>query len=183
MKNKGGTMKRLNREEFYHMMHPKPTFIISTSYEGRRNACTCSWATPVSEEPPLLLICLSKTTFTGELIKKGREFVVNIPQSEHLHLVWKCGRLSGREEDKSKSIGFEYEDSVEVKAPRIKGMAGYIECTVRDVHDGGECDIIVGEVKLAEVNTKLYSKGWKGEIPLLHIWGREFALPGKRIKP
>jgi hypothetical protein len=51
-------------KEIYHMLHPKMAFFLARISPpragGKPNVMACAWATPVSDEPPLAVVCVSK---------------------------------------------------------------------------------------------------------------------------
>jgi len=89
--------------DIYRLLHPKMAFFLtSADKKGNPNVMTCAWATPVSEEPPLVVVCVAKESYTAELIKQTKEFVINIPTKKLLKALWVCGKTSGRDVDKFK---------------------------------------------------------------------------------
>jgi len=89
------------KSEIYHLLHPKIAFFLtSISKDGKPNVMACAWATPVSEEPPIVVVCVSKESYTAELIRQTKEFAINIPTKDLLNKLWICGKTSGREVDK-----------------------------------------------------------------------------------
>ena len=176
-------MKKEIRNESYLLMHPKPTLLItSISRTGKPNVMACAWATPVSEEPPLLLVCLAKGGYTSELIEQTQEFVINIPTEKLMKAIHVCGTKSGRQVDKVKLARLNYQPAKKVKVPIIKECIGHIECRLNRRIDGGECNIFIGEIVTAYADEKLYREVWstRARIPL-HLGGVHFAC-FKKIK-
>lgn len=171
-------MIREVKSDIYHLLHPKMAFFItSISKKGKPNVMTCAWATPVSEEPPIIVVCLSKESFTAKLIKQTREFVINIPTKKLIKALWICGRTSGRQTDKFKKAGLTYSKARSVKPPIIDGCAGYIECSLWRSIDAGECFAFFGKVIKAYADYRLLNKGlWSAsaEIPL-HLGGKRIV--------
>lgn len=155
---------------FYHLLHPKMAFFLtSINQNGKPNVMTCAWATPVSEEPPIIVLCISKESYSAELIKKTKEFVVNIPTKKLLKQLWVCGTTSGRDTDKFKKAKLKCHNARHVKPPVIEGCIGFIECTLWKTVEAGECYAFFGNVVAAYADDRFYVKGmWKKktEIPL-----------------
>lgn len=43
--------------DIYHLLHPKIVFFLtSISKDGKPNVMTYAWATPVSKEPPIVVM-------------------------------------------------------------------------------------------------------------------------------
>lgn len=162
------------RSEIYHLLHPKLTFFLtSISKEGKPNVMTCAWATPASEEPPMVIVCVSKEAYTAKLIKETKEFGINIPTKSLLKALWICGKSSGRDTDKFKLAKLKIISPRKIKAPMIEGCAGYIECRLKRTMDAGECIAFLGEVLSAYAEEDYMIKGlWseRAEIPL-HLGG------------
>lgn len=162
------------KSDIYHLMHPKLTFFLtSISRDGKPNVMTCAWATPVSEEPPIVIVCVSKEAYTAKLIKETKEFGISIPTKELLNALWICGRTSGRDTDKFKQANLKPVPARKIRPPVVDGCAGYIECRVRKVVEAGECYAFFGDVISAYAREEYLNKGlWseRAEIPL-HLGG------------
>jgi len=138
---------------------------------------TCAWATPVSDEPPIVLVCVSKDSYTASLIKQGREYVINIPTRDQLEALWVCGKTSGRDTDKFEEAGLKYRHGRKVGSPVIEGCIGYLECRLRKTVEAGECYVFFGEVLDAYADTRYFKKGsWvdTAEIPF-HLAGKKMV--------
>ncbi len=166
----------------YHLLHPKLTFFLtSVSKEGKPNVMTCAWATPVSDEPPIVAVCVSKETYTTELIKQSRQYVINIPTKKLLRELWVCGKSSGRDTNKFEKAKLLTTSAAKVKAPLIKNCIGYIECRLWKTVDAGECYAFFGKVLSASVDEKYFKKGmWTGEADIpLHLAGSSIVYAKK----
>lgn len=171
-------MLREIKSDIYHLLHPKMVFFLtSISKDNSPNVMTCAWATPVSEEPPIVIVCVSKESYTAELIRQSKEFVINIPSKKMLKALWLCGKISGRDVDKFKKAGLKYSKAEVVKPPRIENCLGYIECKLWKAIEAGECYAFLGRVLHAEADDDYLTKGlWKdsADIPL-HLGGKRIV--------
>jgi flavin reductase (DIM6/NTAB) family NADH-FMN oxidoreductase RutF len=162
------------KSDIYHLMHPKMAFFLtSIAKDGKPNVMACAWATPVSEEPPIMIVCVSKESYTAELIRQTKEFVINIPTKKLLKALWICGKTTGRDTDKFKKAGLKYSKAKSIKSPVIDECVGHIECKLLKAVDAGECYAFFGKVLHAEVDDSYFKKGvWTkaAEIPL-HLGG------------
>jgi len=148
------------KSDIYHLMHPKMAFFLtSIAKDGKPNVMACAWATPVSEEPPIVVVCVSKESYTAELIKQTKEFVINIPTKKILKALWICGKTSGRDTDKFKKAGLKYSKARFIKSPVIDECIGHIECKLWKALDAGECYAFFGKVLHAEVDDGYFKKG------------------------
>jgi flavin reductase (DIM6/NTAB) family NADH-FMN oxidoreductase RutF len=167
-------MKKIISSDIYHLLHPKMTFLLtSISKNGKPNVMTCAWATPVSEEPPIVIVCLSKQHYTTKLIKQTKEFIINIPTKKMLKALWICGKASGKDTDKFEKAELKTNPAKRVKAPIVSNCIGHIECKVWKIVEAGECYAFFGKVLSAYADTRYFKKGlWiKGAKIPLHLGG------------
>jgi flavin reductase (DIM6/NTAB) family NADH-FMN oxidoreductase RutF len=166
----------------YHLLHPKTTFFLtSISKDGRPNVMTCAWATPVSDEPPIVVVCVSKESYTAELIKQSKQYVINIPTKKLLKALWVCGKSSGRNTNKFEKAKLLTASAAKVKPPLIVDCIGHIECAVLKTVEAGECYAFFGKVLSASVDEKYFKKGmWiiEADIPL-HLAGSTIVYAKK----
>ncbi|MCX7793886.1 MAG: flavin reductase family protein [Thermodesulfovibrionales bacterium] len=166
------------KSDIYHLLHPKLAFFLtSISKDGKPNVMACAWATPVSEEPPIAIVCVSKEAHTAKLIKETKEFGISIPTKEFLKALWICGRSSGRDTDKFKMAKLKILAPRKIKPPMIEGCAGYLECRVKKIIEAGECYAFFGDVLSAYAEENYLHKGlWseRTEIPL-HLGGNRIV--------
>lgn len=166
------------KSDIYHLMHPKMTFFLtSISKDGKPNVMSCAWATPVSEEPPIVAVCVSKESYTAELIKQTKEFAINIPPRGLLKALLICGKTSGRDTDKFLKAKLKQRKSNSLKTPLIAECVGYIECKLYKTVDAGECYAFFGNVLYAEADDAFFKKGMWAEsakIPL-HLGGSKIV--------
>ncbi len=169
--------RKVLEDEFYKLIHPMHTFILtSLSIDNKPNACAVAWVTPLSEDPPMLMIALEKNHLTAKNIRETGEFVLNVPGVRLLKVVWYVGTKSGKKVDKSSVKGITYVPSKKVAVPRIGESMGHIECKVRQTLDTGETFTFIADVVRTEVETEFFALFWKDKAyPLLHISGKEFG--------
>ena len=162
----------------YHLLHPKITFFLtSISRTDKPNVMTCAWATPVSDEPPIVVVCVSRESYTAELIKQTKEYVINIPSRKLLKVLWICGKTSGRNTDKFKKAKLKTASAKKVKAPILSDCIGHIECKLLKTVEAGECYAFFGKVLAAYADDRYFKKDvWtaKAGIPL-HLGGSKIV--------
>lgn len=174
-------------EDFYKLLHPCIAFfVVSVSPDGKPNVMTCAWGTPVSEEPPIIAIALSRESYTNELIKGCGEFTINIPNEKLVDALWICGSVSGRDADKASLAGLTYSNSKRVNPPIIKECVGHMECKVIDKLEVGESTLFIGEVLEAYAEKEMFQNGiWNVEaarIPL-HLGKDVFVVAKRALRP
>ncbi|OGO41520.1 MAG: hypothetical protein A2137_01270 [Chloroflexi bacterium RBG_16_58_8] len=109
---------------------PCSVVIVSARAGDRQGAMTAT-AMYVSQVPPILVVSISKTFATHELIEKSKEFAVNVIADAQLDLSKKFGATHGYEVDKFQEFGINTEPASEISAPLVSGCFANIECRVR----------------------------------------------------
>jgi len=132
-------------EKLYRLLYPMNVVLVSSSCEGKDNVMTAAWCFPLSAEPPLFGVSLSRKRFSHSLVEKSGEFVINIPGAEFIEAVRICGESSGRDVDKFGLAGLTKEKSEKVSAPSIGECMASIECRVVDSIETGDHVVFVGE--------------------------------------
>ncbi len=102
---------------------------------------TVNSLTSVSLDPCLLLICLKRASATGGIIRSRGSFVVNILGHEQTDIALRFSRPG---QDRFKGIDVHYEEG---DLPVLGGCLAHLICDLRTIHDGGDHDIVVGEVR------------------------------------
>ncbi len=171
-------MKKTVTSDIYHLLHPKMAFFLtSINKKEKPNVMTCAWATPVSEDPPIVLVCVSKESYTSELIRQTREFVINIPTKKLLNALWICGKTSGKDIDKFLKAKLKTAPAKKVEAPIVSNCIGHIECKVWKTVAAGECYVFFGRILSAYADDRYFKKGlWikEAEIPS-HLGGSKIV--------
>lgn len=159
--------------------------ILVTSADDRdRNIITLAWHMPLSHNPPLMAICVTKKRFSYGLIKKSQEFAVNIPTIALLEQVIYCGTHSGGDVDKFKEAKLTPEKANKLKyAPLIKECIGHMECRVNFEKEAGDHVIIAADIVYASAEKGLFDIKWKVSNAKLiyHLGDRFFTTPQNEI--
>lgn len=141
--------------------------LITSKYKDKENIMSAAWCFPLSADPPLFGVCLSKKRYSYELIHQSRQFAINIPGEELKGAVLLCGRTSMREKNKFELTKLTKENG-KLGAPLIKECNASIECIVIDEKGIGDHVLFVGEVK--NVVKRREEKG------LYHRGGDDFTI-------
>ena len=128
---------------------------------GDPHGITVSAFCSVSLDPPLVLICIEKTTVSHDAFTESNAFVVNILDESQMHL---SERFAAPWDDKF--------DNIEIRPgidgiPVLTGALANIECRVRQAMDGGDHSIFVGEVEKTLVRDGaplVYFRGMYGTV-------------------
>jgi len=117
------------------------TVITSKNKKGEPIGFTANSFTSVSLDPPLILVCLAKSSFLSESFKQCQSFVVNI--------------LSEKQREVSSTFAspirdrFENIDTITSTTgnPIMTGSSAWLDCTLHEVLDGGDHIILMGKVQ------------------------------------
>ena len=142
-------MKRMIKDlkNAYRYLYPRPIVLVSSGTLQQPNALTIAWSCPLSVDPPLIGISITKKRYSHETISQYKEFVVNIPNISQVRESYYIGSVSGREEpNKINLAGFTLEPSNKVKAPRIAECQINLECELQRIIITGDHDLFIGEV-------------------------------------
>jgi len=132
----------------YRFLYPRLTVIVTSGTINEPCGLTIAWSTPLSVDPPLIGVLITKKRFSHNIIKKAKSFVVNVPHIELKEGTHHIGQVSGRDEpDKLLIAGFTLEESAKVIAPRLKECKINIECKLVDIITTGDHDLFIGEVE------------------------------------
>jgi 3-hydroxy-9,10-secoandrosta-1,3,5(10)-triene-9,17-dione monooxygenase reductase component len=101
---------------------------------------TCQTFTSLSLEPPLVSFSPAKTSTTWPRIRDVGTFCVNVLADDHQHLSAQFAR-SGTD----KFAGVSWSPSP-AGAPLLDGVVAWVDCRLREEHDGGDHTIVIGEV-------------------------------------
>lgn len=94
----------------------------------------------LSLDPPLVLFCPAKSSTTWPRIRSSGEFALNILATDQEHLAKAFARSGG-----DKFAGVPWEPGHR-GSPLLAGVLAHVECSLEQVYDGGDHDIVVGRV-------------------------------------
>jgi flavin reductase (DIM6/NTAB) family NADH-FMN oxidoreductase RutF len=180
-------MKKTIPLEKAHLLINHGPIAMITCFDGKKgNIMTVAWTTPINSEPPLVGVVIGEQAYSYSVIKKTREFAVNIPSAKLLRKAVQCGNSSGKEVDKFRKFGLTELLGEKIKAPLIKECIAHLECRVYSMHKFADATLFVGRVQLALVEEGLFDTYLrvdkvKGRT-LHHLGGSNFAVPGKILK-
>ena len=117
------------------------TVVASRKADGEPVGLTVNAFTSVSLEPPLILVCLHRDADAHDHLLEAGHFGVSFLTADHGELALKFSMADP--DDRFPEV--EIEDGP-LGSPLILGALGWMECSVRQVHSGGDHSIIVAEV-------------------------------------
>lgn len=100
-------MNQISITEAQKRSSPNPISLICVKTQsGETNLTPVSWWTYISNNPAMLGFSVSKKSFCAELILLQRKFVLCLPGEAIAETTMKCGKVSGRQVNKSKVFDF-----------------------------------------------------------------------------
>jgi flavin reductase (DIM6/NTAB) family NADH-FMN oxidoreductase RutF len=132
---------------------------VVTSRAGDKvHGMTVSAFSSVSADPPLVLVCASRSSITHGIIEEGGVFAVNI-LAEHQQDVSNVFASSKYEDSRLERVSW---TEGETGAPLIDEALASLECRVTNAHREGSHTIYVGQVEAVHTTDAaplLYYKG------------------------
>lgn len=149
--------------------------IITTRHDGSDYGLTASAVSALSLDPPMLLICVNKSSSTQQAIKASGVFAVNILQETHIDVARRFATSRG---DKFDEMRVTYGA---LGVPLLDDMLATLECRVTAEVPGGTHTVFLAEVHSAQANDGMpltYFRGRMGRFTFTDS-DTETALWGK----
>jgi len=169
-------------QDYHRLMSPRLTVLVTTVDEkGRADVSPFSFVSPISFDPPLLMIACGINKHVYWNIQRMKEFVVNIPTEKMLQQLWIAGGKWDPNESKIQKAGLKTEPAQKVRPPLLKECAVQLECYEEFSKQAGDHIMIIGRVVAAHANEELVDD--KGNLrvdnarPPLHVSDNLFAFP------
>ncbi len=156
----------------------KPVYLVSMEHNGKKNIITIGMFGFFSGNPSLVGIGVAPSRHSFDLIRKSKEYVVNVVDEELMDAVRICGEKSGRDSDKFKLAGLTAVKGTKVSAPHIQESPVNVECKVVQEVEIGDHVWFIGEVRAVHVDGNYnWKRGllfkWVGEDGFYHKVGRQ----------
>ena len=171
------------------ILFPLPTVLVVTGTMEEANIVTIAWISLLSSKPPTLGISVGTKGFSGEQIKKNKNFTINIATADIMVETDFCGITSGRNLDKFSKTGLTKLPSSIIESPIIKECPLNLECKLVDEKLVGSTNHFIGEIVETHIDSdkikdpkKASSIDIEAINPLIYISGlREYRELGKKI--
>ncbi len=149
MQTKSETAKALE------LRYPEGVVLVTTrSQEGMPNAMAVGWIMLASEDPVMFALGIDDASFTYELIRQSKQFVVAFPAEDMGSQTVHVGSQSGRGRDKLAECGLKTQAGSVVQAPLVADAVANFECELVTIVKPGDCPIVIGSVVAAHVNER-----------------------------
>lgn len=169
-----------------NMLYPVPAVMVSCAdREGRNNIITVAWTGTICSDPAMVSISVCPERYSYDMIRKTKEFVINLTTKDLTYATDWCGVKSGRDVDKFKEMKLTAAKGNQLLyAPIIVESPVNIECKVIETAELGSHTMFIAEVLDVMVSEKYMNESGKFELNKLGLvaysHGEYFAL-GERI--
>ncbi|MEG1059062.1 MAG: flavin reductase family protein [Clostridia bacterium] len=161
-------------------IYPLPVVLVSCGNESVQNILTVSWTGTVCTSPAMTYISIRKERYSYDIIKKSREFCINLTTENLAYIADYVGTKSGRDVDKFKTLNLTAQKASVISAPMIKESPVSIECRVVKVEELGSHDMFLAKVVAVnidrdylDINEKIDAKKLKA---IAYLQGEYFKL-------
>jgi flavin reductase (DIM6/NTAB) family NADH-FMN oxidoreductase RutF len=120
--------------------------LVTVATNGNLHGMTVSSFASLSLDPPLVVACLENGSRTRAMVFESRAFSVNILAAHQTHIARAFAAAGPKTFD---GLAFH---SGRKGAPLLDDAIAWIECDVQEIVDGGDHDIVVGEVMSCTAN-------------------------------
>jgi flavin reductase (DIM6/NTAB) family NADH-FMN oxidoreductase RutF len=117
------------------------TVVASRKPDGEPVGLTVNAFTSVSLQPPLVLICIHQDADAHDPLLQAGHFGVSVLKAAQGDLALRFSRAAPA--DRFIDVGLV---AGPLGSPLIQGSLAWMECSIRQVHPGGDHSIIVAEV-------------------------------------
>jgi len=151
----------VGRDEFRAALSRFPsgvTIVTTRDAGGRLHGITVSAFASVSLAPPMILVCIEKTTGSHYALQESEHFVVNILAEGQENL---SNRFASPIPDKFETVDYRLGLG---DVPVLEDALATLECRLAYAHEGGDHTIFVGLVEKTEI---------KDENPLVY-WHSDY---------
>jgi flavin reductase (DIM6/NTAB) family NADH-FMN oxidoreductase RutF len=139
---------------------PSPVVLVTcVDKEGNPNIITLGMFMNISISPLMVCIGVAPERYSHDLIEEQGEFAVNVPTTDIIDEMHRCGVTSGRDCDKFESTGLTPIPAQRIRSPLIKECYGHLECRVVQAHTCGDHTLFVGEVLAASADEEVLEDG------------------------
>jgi flavin reductase ActVB len=131
-------------EKFREAMSSFPsgvTIMTTVDARGERRGFAASSFCSLSMDPPLVLVCLSKTAQCHDAFLESDDWAIQMATSEHVDLI---SRFATKGSDKFGGGEFDVDDR---GVPVLHDAAVVLGCRAHDRYDGGDHTILVALVE------------------------------------
>ena len=118
----------------------------------------------INSDPAMVYVSIRKERYSNEIIRKYKEYVINLTNENLVYETDFCGVKSGRDIDKFETLKLTKEPANFVKCPLIKESPVSIECKVKEIREFGTHDMFIAEVLSIDADEEYIEETGKFDI-------------------
>jgi flavin reductase (DIM6/NTAB) family NADH-FMN oxidoreductase RutF len=141
--------------------------VVTTSEGPRRAGITVNAFSSVSLDPPLVLICIERTAYIHDILRRTGIYAVNFLAVEQRA---RSDCFAGRSPERDADFCDISSHEAVTGAPIFDDALAFVDCRVVDVYPGGDHSIFLGQVE---------ALGGSDRAPLLYYRGQYARLDGE----
>lgn len=165
-------------------IYPLPVVMVSCGNMEKSNIITVAWTGIINTDKPMCYISVRKERYSHDIIKKTKEFVINLTNKDLVYATDWCGVKTGAKVDKFKEMKLTKEKAKFVKCPLIKESPVSIECRVKEIRELGSHDMFMAEILSIDADESYIDDKGAFDITkcnlITYANGKYFAL-GKQV--
>jgi flavin reductase (DIM6/NTAB) family NADH-FMN oxidoreductase RutF/DNA-binding GntR family transcriptional regulator len=173
-------LRRLTPEEFRDVIghFASGVTVITAAHDGEYKGTTASAVSSLSLEPPMVLICLNKTSSTATAVGAAGRFAVNILGEDQAEEAMRFAKPA-RAGDKFAGVAV---DTGEHGEPLLADALSTLECNVAEQVTGGTHLVFLAEVERASARTGAPLAYFRGKFGRLELAQDESAFADIRAR-
>ena len=148
--------------------------VITTLVDGKPFGTTASAVSSLSMDPPMMLVCLNRTSSSHDALVSSGRYGINILAAEQDHLASHFGRKS---DDKFAAVPHTISPR---GIPLLDGALATIECRIDETATGGTHTIFLGRVLAADARAGEPLAYYRGKFGRLERAREKAAYSGTR---
>lgn len=146
------------------LLSPVPPVMVSCGDMEKSNIITIAWTGILNSNPPKTYISVRPQRHSFEIIKKTKEFVINLTPASLVKEADYCGIYTGAKVDKFEKCSFTKTETSTVGCPLIEECPMNLECKVTDIVELGSHYMFIADITAINVDEALL-----GEDGKLHL--------------
>lgn len=163
---------------------PNPVAMVSSGTMENSNIATIAWTGIINSEPMIVYVSIRPSRFSNEIIRKTKEFVINLPDEKLVKVADFCGTKSGRDVNKFEYCNLTKKRGTKINSPYIEECPINLECKVIDIQKFDSHEMFVGQVVCTHCDEDLI--GENGAIDfakanLVTFAGKQYLASNKVI--
>ena len=145
-------------------IYPIPAALVSSGTMEKSNILTVAWTGIINTNPAIVYVSIRPERYSYNLIKKNKEFVINLTNENLVYETDWCGVKSGSDFDKFKELNLTKQKGKYVKCPLIKESPVSIECKVIEEKQYGSHVCFIAEVLSIDADNKYFDENGAFDI-------------------